>query len=174
LRPQHNPEQPTVLLRATDAHAGIRHERRASRGQQGAELPGWGRASAAGGGRHAEHFDDLGQIEGGGVELLCGFQIQPVEHVVVVLVTWFRDRGLDVGVAPGPSAVFWWAGSLAAGAGRQVHARGGVESFLEDDVVLPAVAEGVRVADAVALLLEELPDLSISLVAESQFGSGTP
>jgi hypothetical protein len=55
-----------------------------------------------------------------------------------------------------------------------VHARGGVESFLGDDVVLPAVAEVVRVADAVALLLEELPDLSVSLVAESQFGSGTP
>ena len=90
----------------------------------------------------------------------------------MVVVTGIVKGFLQVGVAPGASAVFGWAGTLAGKAGGDLRFGVGIETFLEHEVVLPAVAEVIRVLDVVARLLEELAQPGISLVSEPEFGVG--
>lgn len=90
----------------------------------------------------------------------------------MVFVARVRQRFFQIGIAPGSATVLRRAGALSAEASGHLYSRLGIESLLENDVVLPAVAEVIVVVDPVSGLLEELRKPSVALISVSQFGIG--
>ena len=50
----------------------------------------------------------------------------------------------------------------------------GVEQLLDEDLVLPVIAEVVGVAESVANAADQLAESDVTLVDEPELGSGTP
>ena len=68
----------------------------------------------------------------------------------MLLVAGVGEDRLEIGVSPGAAAVLRRAGSLRGHEDRVVGVGVGVEQVLDEDLVLPVVAEVVGVAEASA------------------------
>src|SRR5215211_8861704 len=101
-------------------------------------------------GSSAEHEVDVGGVERLGMELVRGVDPEPFEHVGVLGVRLIGEGLAKIGVAPHPTAVLRRATALASEANGVAPAGIGREHLLEDDVVLPVIAEVVDVADALS------------------------
>jgi len=125
-------------------------------------------------GSSAEHEVDVGGVERLGIELVRGVDPEPFEHVGVLGVRLIGEGLAKIGVAPHPTAVLRRATALASEAHGVAPAGIGREHLLEDDVVLPVIAEVVDVADALSGFPEQVGDRDSALVAVTEFRVGQP
>src|SRR5882762_12023833 len=89
-------------------------------------------------------------IESGRVELCIVVEAEPVDHVLVFLVTGISEDLDESRIARPAAGVLRRAGALARNAQRVTDARLGDGRFLNSDVVFPVVPEIVVVCQSAA------------------------
>src|SRR5207253_6347141 len=102
------------------------------------------------GGRHSRA--GLGQVEACGIELAADLRVRPGPHLLVLFVGRVGEDLLEPLVAGVAAGVLGWTGAFAPRAGRVGLAGLGLGARLDEELVLPAVAEVIFVADALAHL----------------------
>src|SRR5207253_3476837 len=98
------------------------------------------------GGRHSRA--GLGQVEACGIEFAADLRVRPGPHFLVLFVGRVGEDLLELLVAGVAAGVLGRAGAFACGASGVGPAGFGLGACLNEDLVLPAVAAVIFVADA--------------------------
>jgi hypothetical protein len=90
------------------------------------------------------------------------------------LVSWVGKHLAQVLIPPHTAAILGWAGALAGETDRVTHTRLSGERLLNSNVMFPAIAEVVGVANPLSLLLEQPAECRLALARCPSSGSASP